>query len=165
MKYFYAALTMLLLSPNPAYADPLYDLVLSKCKIEFSKNVAVQKAKYYTPKIRKYAAKYNLPPHIVASVVWHESNYRPNARSPYNAIGLMQVVPYPGRFPRGANPYNPDVNLDAGCRMLRHRLDRFNGDWHRALTAYNFGDGAVVSRGLSRSRYSHAVLRSAAARR
>lgn len=162
MKYLYVALLALIISAKPtdAHAPTLYQLILSKCKLEFSDKVAEEKAKFYTPLIQKYAKKYGLPAHIVASVVWHESNYKPRSRSPYNALGLMQVVPYPGRFPAGSNPYDPAVNLDTGCRMLRYYLYRFNGDWHRALTAYNFGE-RPVSRGLSRSRYSRAVLKSA----
>lgn len=162
MKHIFAAAIACSLIVQPAFATPqnLYQLILSKCRIEFSEKVALEKAKFYTPRIHKYAVKYKLPPKIVAAVVWHESNYRPRCTSECGAIGLMQVVPFAGRFPRGSDPYDPDVNLDVGCRLLKGYLLKFNGDWNRALTAYNYGDG-TVSRGMYRSSYSRAVLHSA----
>lgn len=150
-----------LIQPAAAAEHPIHELIRKKCEIEFSdKRVANEKANYYTPLVLKYARRYDLPANIVASVVWHESNYRKRSTSSCGAIGLMQVMPFPGRFPRGSNPYDPEVNLNAGCRLLKGYLMQFKGDWHQALTAYNWGP-AYVSRGMYRSRYSRAVLRSA----
>lgn len=162
MKHLYAATAALILSVQSVSAaeHPVQTLIQEKCKVEFGPAIAKEKARYFTPLILKYARKHNLPPEIVAAVVWHESNYRPTSRSSCGAIGLMQVMPFKGRFRVGANPYDPEINLDAGCRLLQGYLLQFKGDWHRALTAYNWGPG-FVSRGMSRSHYSRAVLKSA----
>lgn len=140
--------------------SPLESLIYRKCKIEFSKAKAIEKAKFYAPIIRRVAGHYKLPPRIIAALIWHESNYKPRETSSCGALGLMQVIPFEGRFKRGQNPFDPATNMSVGCGILKGYLLRCHGDWSRALTAYNYGM-LPVSRGLSRTPYSRAVLLSA----
>jgi soluble lytic murein transglycosylase-like protein len=147
--------------PASAAEQPLHQYIRTQCELEFgSKAIAKEKADYYAPLITKYATRYGLPPEVVAAVVWHESNFRPRCTSSCNAQGLMQVIPFAGRFPAGSDHYDPDVNLNAGCKLLKGYLLEFHGDWPRALAAYNWGP-ANVSRGTYRLDYSRAVLKSA----
>jgi soluble lytic murein transglycosylase-like protein len=88
------------------------------------------------------AARWGLPPALVHSVVAAESGYRADAVSPKGAIGLMQLMPSTAKA-LGADPRNPEQNVDAGTRYLRDLLLKYhNGLWH-ALAAYNAGPGAV----------------------
>jgi soluble lytic murein transglycosylase-like protein len=91
------------------------------------------------------ALRYGLPPELVHGVAQAESAYRASAVSPKGAIGIMQLMPATARQ-LDADPMNPIQNIDAGTRLLRELLLRYEGadnGVRRALAAYNAGDGAV----------------------
>jgi soluble lytic murein transglycosylase-like protein len=88
------------------------------------------------------ADRYGLPAALLHSVARTESAYQVNAVSPKGAIGVMQLMPQTAAE-LGANPHNPQENIDAGARHLRDLLDRYDGSAHKALSAYNAGAGAV----------------------
>jgi len=92
------------------------------------------------------AAKRNgLPVDFVKSVVAAESAFHPYAVSPKGAIGLMQLMPGTARE-YGADPKDPQQNVEAGTQYLRDLLLKYEKDDHqvlRALAAYNAGPGAV----------------------
>ena len=92
------------------------------------------------------AQKYDVSPALIEALVWQESRWRPNARSPVGASGLTQLMPGTARE-LGVNPWNPYANLEGGVRYLRQQLDRFNGDLEKALAAYNAGPGRVERAG------------------
>lgn len=92
------------------------------------------------------AKKYDVSPALIEALVWQESRWRPNARSPVGASGLTQLMPGTARE-LGVNPWNPYANLEGGVKYLRQQLDRFNGDLEKALAAYNAGPGRVERAG------------------
>jgi soluble lytic murein transglycosylase len=87
------------------------------------------------------AARHGVDARLVRAIVEVESSYRPEARSPRGAMGLMQLMPPTAREYRLRDPYDPESNLEAGVRHLRSLLDRF--EVSLALAAYNAGEGAV----------------------
>jgi soluble lytic murein transglycosylase-like protein len=92
--------------------------------------------------VRDAAGKYALPPAFVASVANVESAFKTNAVSPKGAIGVMQLMPGTAKA-LAADPNDPEQNIDAGTRLLRELLIKYNGDVAKALAAYNAGPGAV----------------------
>jgi len=100
----------------------------------------------YQPLVAHLAARYDLSPALIEAVVWQESRWRENARSPVGARGLAQLMPGTARD-LGVNPDDPAANLEGGARYLRQQLDRFDGDLERALAAYNAGPGRVIRAG------------------
>ncbi|HXP83944.1 MAG TPA: lytic transglycosylase domain-containing protein [Bryobacteraceae bacterium] len=88
------------------------------------------------------AVRSGLPPEFVHSVAKVESGFEPRAVSPKGAVGVMQLMPDTARS-LGADPTDPEQNIDAGTRLLRELLLKYNGDVVRALAAYNAGPGAV----------------------
>jgi soluble lytic murein transglycosylase-like protein len=64
------------------------------------------------------------------------------ALSPKGAIGVMQLMPATAQG-LGADATDPEQNIDAGTRLLRELLIKYNGDVVKALAAYNAGSGAV----------------------
>jgi len=100
----------------------------------------------YAAKVAELAARYDLSPVLIEALVWQESRWRADARSPVGARGLAQLMPGTARY-LGVNPDDPFANLEGGARYLREQIDRFDGDIERALAAYNAGPGRVERAG------------------
>jgi len=92
--------------------------------------------------LRDAAVRSGLPPALVSSVAAVESGSRPDAVSPKGALGVMQLMPRTARS-LSADPRDTAQNIDAGARLLRELLIKYNGDVVKALSAYNAGEAAV----------------------
>ena len=97
--------------------------------------------------VERLAPGFKLDPTLVLAVIRVESNFNPQALSPKNAQGLMQLIPATAeRF--GVNDvWNPEENIRGGMAYLRWLLDHFDGDMILALAGYNAGEGAVARYG------------------
>jgi len=123
-------------------------LLLVSCDSNRTNKVVLEKnysplSKPYVPlsksTVKKYpfkecffiaSEKHNLKPEYLAAVASVESSFNPSAKSPANAIGIMQI-----RWPLTAKElgvtdikelYNPCKNIDLGAKylaMLEHRFD------------------------------------------
>jgi soluble lytic murein transglycosylase-like protein len=94
--------------------------------------------------IHQAAARSNLPPELVLSVIEVESHFDRFAVSRVGAQGMMQVMPF-WKDELGRPDDNLTVNstnLNYGCRILEYYLQRNDGDLHRALAAYNGSSGS-----------------------
>ncbi len=89
------------------------------------------------------APEYKLPPHLVLAIIAVESNFDPNAQSPKNAQGLMQLIPETAARFGVRNIKDPVQNLRGGMAYLRWLLAYFEGDINLAAAAYNAGERAV----------------------
>ena len=85
------------------------------------------------------ALRAGLDPQLVLGVIEVESAFRKYAVSRAGARGYMQVMPFWVKLigSKGDNLFHLRTNLRYGCVILRHYLDRENGDYFRALGRYN----------------------------
>lgn len=93
--------------------------------------------------VRNLAPEYKLDPDLVLAVVEAESGYNPNALSPKNAQGLMQLIPATANRFGVLDVWDPVQNLRGGMAYLRWLLDHFNGDVKLALAGYNAGEASI----------------------
>ncbi|MGQ9365990.1 lytic transglycosylase domain-containing protein [Azospirillum sp. A39] len=97
--------------------------------------------------VTKLAPAYRLDPDLVLAVISVESGYRPNAVSPKQAMGLMQLIPDTAKRFGVADPFDPEDNIRGGMKYLRWLLAYFKGDVSLALAGYNAGENAVLRHG------------------
>lgn len=86
---------------------------------------------------------HNIDPRVAIALVHQESGGNPNSVSPAGAIGLGQLMPDTARQLGVTDPRNPTQNVMGSMRYLRQLLDKYGGDYQKALAAYNAGPGAV----------------------
>jgi soluble lytic murein transglycosylase-like protein len=85
-----------------------------------------------------------LEPSLVLGLVQVESGFRKYAISSVGARGYMQVMPFWARLIGDGDAsrlFHMQTNLRFGCVILRHYLDRENGDMYMALGRYNGSRG------------------------
>ena len=111
-------------------------------------------------------AQYDLPAGLILAVCETESDFDPDCRTG-QCVGLMQIhSAYAGSFARaaGLESYDlrdPEDNMRIGAYLLNDYLDRYQGDLHFALMAYNLGEwGALAKRrdGVETTSYSRKVV-------
>lgn len=99
----------------------------------------------YEDLIYKHSVANGLDPKLVTAIMARESAFKPNARSPKDARGLMQVIPSTARMV-GVDPrrlFEPEQSIIAGTRYLAFLNKRFNGNLIKIIAGYNAGHGAV----------------------
>lgn len=98
----------------------------------------------------KEAERLGLDRGIVSRMIAMESGGRANAVSPKGAFGPMQLMPATAQDlakRHGGDPKNPYDNVRLGLNYLKENLDRFGGDYTKAVAAYQAGPGAVAKHG------------------
>lgn len=93
--------------------------------------------------VHQLAPDYELDAALVLAVIEAESAFNPQAVSPKNAMGLMQLIPATAARFGVEDPFDPLQNLHGGMAYLRWLLAFFQGDVSLALAGYNAGEGAV----------------------
>jgi hypothetical protein len=93
--------------------------------------------------IREAAARYNLDPTLIHSVISIESNFNPKAVSHKNARGLMQLMPRTAELMGVKDSFDPGQNIDGGAHYLSDLLKKYGNDLTLALAAYNAGPDSV----------------------
>lgn len=94
--------------------------------------------------VRDAAQRYALPRSLVRAVARAESALDPKAVSPRGAQGVMQLMPGTAKDLGVRDAFDPEENIDAGARLLRQLLEKYQGRVAEALAAYNAGAGAVA---------------------
>jgi soluble lytic murein transglycosylase-like protein len=93
------------------------------------------------------AQKEGISPKLAYGLVKTESSFKTRARSGVGARGLTQVMPNTARWlkpgTKADDLWDQKTNLHLGFRYLNQLIDKYHGNVHHALTAYNRGPGTV----------------------
>lgn len=97
--------------------------------------------------IQRLAPRFGVDGRLALAIARTESNFNPNAVSPKNAQGLMQLIPDTATRFGVRNPFDPEQNVRGGLAYLHWLLVRFDGNVALASAAYNAGENAVDRHG------------------
>jgi soluble lytic murein transglycosylase len=107
--------------------------------------------------IRQQAAQKDVPPDLIAAVIYNESRFR-DQTSHAGARGLMQITPSTAQVIErlsGGQTFkfddlsNPDINIRYGTFYLHYLIQKFGDNEIAALAAYNAGETNVAAWGGS----------------
>lgn len=93
-------------------------------------------------RIQASAGAWDVPRVYFARLIWTESRFDINARSPVGAQGIAQFMPATAKARGLNNPYEPASALLASASLLAFHHRQF-GNWGRAAAAYNAGPNRV----------------------
>ncbi len=102
----------------------------------------------FESEIRKRATSNALDPWVVSSVIRQESAFDPRARSPVDALGLMQLLPATAQKEAKLigkksftteDLYRPEVAIELGAHHLSRLIKAFDKSFVCAFGAYNAG--------------------------
>ncbi len=116
--------------------------------------------------IQGLCADYDIPVELALAVIETESSYESDAVSPVGAKGLMQIIPeyHEDRMNRlnCTDLFDPYQNVTVGMDFLSELIDKYDGNFHKALTAYNYGQKGAKDKffgqGTYQTEYSLKVL-------
>jgi soluble lytic murein transglycosylase-like protein len=95
------------------------------------------------PLVSAASTKEGVKEDLIQAVIHKESAGKPCAVSPKGAQGLMQLMPETAEQLGVHDAFDAKQNIDAGTKLLKELLSKYNGDVALALGAYNAGAGAV----------------------
>ncbi len=120
--------------------------------------LADEKARYkleYRDLIESYAAGQELPPALIAAVIYNESRFQPDAVSNVGARGLMQIMKDTGdwiAYRLGETDtytqdslFDPETNIRYGTWFLGYLYRSFGNDLVKIAAGYHAGQGALES--------------------
>lgn len=126
------------------YTDWLRLEVIRTQNIVGEHRLTLDEHNWFTQKIVFYALQVDLPPSLLAATAAVESSFRTGVVSHAGASGILQVMPELwwdyvtprcGYWRRG----DAEVEICAGAYVLRHYVDRCDGEFQCALSRYNSG--------------------------
>ncbi len=97
----------------------------------------------YDDVISEAARRHGVNFSLLKALIHVESYFDPKAVSKKGALGLCQIMPQNLQILNINDPFDPWENIMGGARYLQQMLERFNGQLHLALAAYNAGPTMV----------------------
>lgn len=107
-----------------------------------SQQTAFQTKDMYIALARQDASNAGISPSLFVRQIELESGFNPLALSPSGAEGIAQFMPVTAAS-LGINPWDPVAALNGAAHLMARYNKLFNGDYARALAAYNAGPDAV----------------------
>jgi soluble lytic murein transglycosylase len=110
--------------------------------------------------IKKASDKSGTPQEFIYSIIRQESAFNPEARSPVDAFGLMQLLPSVAKqlaknnsleYKEANDLFIPEINVPLGAFELRALTKKYNDQFILAVSGYNANDSAI--RGWIKTRF------------
>jgi hypothetical protein len=120
--------------------------LLLKLINNYNPAMTIQQKEFVSKTILSEANNTGFDPFFISSIIAAESSFCPNAVSPCEALGLMQLTNCVSRTMHIRNPFNIQENIYAGTRFLKYLKSRFT-DNNLILAAYNAGPTRVARLG------------------
>jgi len=95
------------------------------------------------PVVEHAAQKEGVSSDLVHAVIEQESGARPCAVSSRGALGLMQLMPTTAEEMDVQDPFDPEQNVEAGTKLLKFLMNKYDDNLPLVLGAYNAGPGRV----------------------
>ena len=115
--------------------------------------------------IYEVCADEGVPVTLVLAMIEHESRFNPEVVSSTDDYGLMQINEVNHEWLeedfRCADMLNPYQNVFCGIKIIAKYIEKYEGDYGKALMAYNMGDyGArkAWQNGVTSTNYSTSIL-------
>jgi len=89
---------------------------------------------------RRVAQQNGLDPNIFVAQIQAESGFNPDAHNDSGADGIAQLMK---QYYPNVDTRDPYASLDAAAQTMGANLKKYDGDYAKALAAYNAGGGAV----------------------
>ncbi|GAC1433001.1 MAG: hypothetical protein PVS3B3_34020 [Ktedonobacteraceae bacterium] len=96
----------------------------------------------YVAIARQDALNVGIPPDYFLRQIYVESGFNPDAASPAGAVGIAQFEPATAAG-LGINPYDPVQALSGAARLMASYVIQYDGEYAKALAAYNAGSGRL----------------------
>jgi Transglycosylase SLT domain len=96
----------------------------------------------YVAIARQDAVDAGINPDYFVRQIFAESGFNPQAASGAGAVGIAQFIPGTAAS-LGINPYDPVSALRGAATLMASYSRQYNGDYAKALAAYNAGGGTV----------------------
>lgn len=113
--------------------------------------------------VKKASEKFQVEPELIYSIIRQESAFNPEARSPADAFGLMQLLPKVAKrfgdkigveVDHYTDLYLPEKNIPIGAYFVAQQLKRYDNHFISTVASYNASDRAVRGWFQSRARPS-----------
>ncbi|MFN7824182.1 MAG: transglycosylase SLT domain-containing protein [Pseudobdellovibrionaceae bacterium] len=102
--------------------------------------------------IEENGERFNVRPELMLSIIRQESAFNPFARSPADAMGLMQVLPSVAKahekhtgikVENFEDLFKPEINIPVGASLLNQLQRRYRGQFLLTAAAYNASERAI----------------------
>ncbi|WP_340596776.1 transglycosylase SLT domain-containing protein [Bdellovibrio sp. GT3] len=106
------------------------------------------------------STKSGIPQEFIYGIIRQESAFDPEARSPVDAFGLMQLLPsvsknlastYGLQYKEALDLYKPEINIPLGAFELKNLMKKYDNQYILAVSGYNANDSAI--RGWLKTRF------------
>lgn len=125
-------------------------------RLEDAFGIDARRAGTFADWILEASARQQVPPELIAGLIYTESSFRMRARSWAGAVGPTQVKPnFWQDFCGGRDLLDPEHNVYCGAQVLVHYMQQC-GEFDCALRLYNVGPGNMRKPHMQRA--SHRYL-------
>jgi soluble lytic murein transglycosylase-like protein len=127
--------------------SPIEELLDGMNSLKDKQPILPQKTKSLIPIVEKAAGRFDLDSRLIMAVIQQESGGNRYAVSEKGAKGLMQLTDSTADTMGVTDSFDPEQNVMARAKYLKHLVTQFDNELELALAAYNAGPANVLRYG------------------